>query len=314
MKKIALLLLLILLITGLIGCSGNGNNKEEKGVETNTSVTPQNKQLNITLLLDLSDRIEPDKYPAVPAHSERDIAAVKEIVNVFKEDMRHKGNFKMKGKMKVLFSPVPENPEINQIANKLNIDTKPLNPAEKTELYKNIYADFEQNLTKIYETTLQTKKYVGSDIWRFFKNDVKDLAMQEDEKQDDKITQYRNILVLITDGYIFHVNTKMKEANRYSYITPELIQANKLNNENWKKKIEDLDFGLINPRSEKDLSNLEVIVLEVNPSKSRPYEEDILKEVLGKWFKEMGISKYAIYQTDIPENTKLKIKNFFNIK
>ncbi|WKS94744.1 hypothetical protein [Riemerella columbina] len=51
--------------------------------------------------------------------------------------------------------------------------------------------------------------------------------------------------------------------------------------------------------------------MNINPSKQSPYEEDVLNAVLDQWFKEMGVAKYSIYQTDIPQNTKTKISNFF---
>ena len=52
-------------------------------------------------------------------------------------------------------------------------------------------------------------------------------------------------------------------------------------------------------------------MLEINPSKNAcPYEEDILNEVLSKWLSEMGIKKFEIYKTDIPQTTKKRIENF----
>ena len=75
--------------------------------------------------------------------------------------------------------------------------------------------------------------------------------------------------------------------------------------------MKEIDFGLIAPT--KDLENLEVLVLEVNPSKySSKYEEDIQKEVLSKWLTEMGVKKFEIYKTDIPQTTKKRIENFMN--
>ena len=42
---------------------------------------PLPKQLNITVLLDLSDRISPDVHPATPSHVERDTAIIMEMLN-----------------------------------------------------------------------------------------------------------------------------------------------------------------------------------------------------------------------------------------
>lgn len=302
MKRFLLLLVSVSIL--FANCGKKKNPPTEREI-ANAIVAEKGKQLNITILLDLSDRIEPSKYPASPEHWQRDMAAVQEVVSVFKKEMVKKGNFDMQGKIRILFSPVPQDPEINQIAQTLNIDTnKDMEAKGRKALYKSIDSTYTNGLKKIYETTLQTKKYIGSDIWRFFKNDVRDLAEIKDPN-------YRNILVIITDGYLYHENTKLVEGNRYSYLVPELISQKGLNNSNWEKKLEDTDFGLINPRPNKDLQNLEVLVLEVNPAKKN-YEEDILNKVLTKWFTEMGVSNFKIYQTAIPETTKTKIVNFFN--
>ena len=275
---------------------GNENSGEQK------VLSEKDKQLNITFLLDLSDRIEPSKYPNSPEHYERDIADIGEFVSIFKNNMHSKGNIKMIGKMRVLFNPAPKDPAINQIAKKLDINTSAMKPVDKKELYKTIQDDYAENLSAIYEKTLKTKDYIGSDIWRFFKNDVKDLAI-------DNNPIYRNILVVITDGYIYHEDTKFKEGNRMSYILPQTAKSLGLTKSDWKEKIDKMDFGLIAPR--KDLDNLEVLMLEINPSKNAsPYEEDILSEVLSKWLSEMGVKKFEIYKTDIPQTTKKRIENF----
>ncbi len=295
MKKIIILTLIVGI--AFVSC------KKDKKTNEQPKVTKQtDKQLNITFLLDLSDRIEPTKYPANPEHWERDIAVVNEFVDEFKKDLAKKKNFNFKGKMKVLFSPAPKDADINEIAQKLEVNTEEMKPAQKTKMYKNLEQDFTENLKKIYTKTLETKKYIGSDIWRFFKNDVKDLVI-------DKNPNYRNILVVITDGYVYHKDTKMKEKYRYSYLLPNRIRSLGLTKSNWKDKIEKLDFGLIVPR--KDLNNLEVLMLELNPSKnSSPYEEDIMKNVLSKWFIEMGIQKFKIHKTALPNTTKQRIENF----
>jgi hypothetical protein len=58
------------------------------------------------------------------------------------------------------------------------------------------------------------------------------------------------------------------------------------------------------------LENLEVLVLEVTPSKESRNDEDYIKAYLKKWFNEMGIKKSEIYSTDIPTYTKKRIESF----
>ncbi len=300
MKKINILFIAIIL---LFGCGNNSTNKKEEKEKNNSSINI-NKQLNITFLLDLSDRIEPTKYPNTPEHYQRDMAIINQFIDIFKADMEKKGGFMAKGKMKIIFSPKPQDPEINNIASKLNIDLSVCkNPKEKKVIFDNLTHTFSENLKIIYDKTISSKKYIGSDIWRFFKNDVKDYTIINDDN-------YRNILVLITDGYLYHKNSKNKKQNRTTYLLPNTIEGSGLRKSNWENSFKNGDYGFITERT--DLDDLEILVLEINPSKNHLDDEDVIKAYLSKWFKEMNVKKFKIYNTDLPEYTKTRIEKFMN--
>ena len=56
---------------------------------------------------------------------------------------------------------------------------------------------------------------------------------------------------------------------------------------------------------------MEVLVLEVkaeNPDNK--IDEDIMRFLWKKWFKEMNISHYEVYPSDLPANTRTRIENF----
>ncbi len=154
-------ILIVLVISSFFVISRGS--KDNSQIEENKKTTVKKdikKQLNITFLLDLSDRIEPNKYPANPQHWERDIAIINEFVQVFKADLMKKKNFHFKGKMKVLFSPVPKDAGINEIAQKLEVNSAVMKPAEKTAMYRELEHSFTENLKSIYKKTLETKQYV----------------------------------------------------------------------------------------------------------------------------------------------------------
>ena len=305
MKQIFLpvLTIVILLINGCV----SDNNKATQENDTIETKSASDKQLNITILLDLSDRIEPTKYPAKPEHFERDIAIVNYFTEYFKKDMEKRGTFKSKGKLKVVFSPRPQDNEINEIASKLKVDLKNKTPKEKKVVYETVSDNFKENLTKIYLKTIDTKNYLGSDIWRFFKNDVKDYCVDENEN-------YRNILVIITDGYIYHVDSKGLKDQRSQFLTPEFISSQKNNLignlKNVKERIKKYDYGYMTTRN--DLNNLEILVLEINPTPKRKNDEDVIKEYLNKWFTEMNVKRFALYNSDLPEYTKERIRKYMN--
>lgn len=301
MKRILNFVIVVLL---LISC----NDKEKKSSQSNfnqigkVATINSDKQLNITILLDLSDRIEPTKYTAKPPHFERDIEIVKYFTEVFKKDMEEKGAFLSKGKMKVIFSPRPNDDEINKIASELSIDLSlAKSTKEKKQIFDNITLSFKKNLDRIYAKAIATKKYPGSDIWRFFKNDVADYAISSNPN-------YRNVLVVLTDGYLFHEGSKDKERNRSMSLLPKDIQSNGFRSPNWKSKFKEGDYGYITTRD--DLNDLDVLVLEINPSLKDKDDEDVIKAYLKKWFKEMNVNKFELYNSDLPQYTKTRIDKF----
>jgi hypothetical protein len=302
--KITKLILISILTISLISCKNDTKKNEIEKEDTSNKKSKVGKQLNITILLDLSDRIEPTKYPSSPEHFERDIEVVNYFTELFKKDMEQKGAFMAKGKMKVIFSPRPKDSEINNIASQLSVDLSNVkNTKEKKKIFDDITGDFKENLSKIYSKTIETKQYPGSDIWRFFKNDVVDYCIENNE-------DYRNILVLITDGYLYHKNSTDITNNRSAYLIPRNVESNGLRKPNWVEKIKNEDFGYITTRG--DLNNLDILVLEINPSKNHKNDEDVIKAYLSKWFEEMNVNTFKLYNSDLPQYTKSKIKKFIN--
>jgi hypothetical protein len=298
-------LLNILTVFLFISCGSNSvDHSQNEGTSpgTNEKPLPPPDQLNITLLLDLSDRIDAKKYPEKPEHFQRDIANIKYFSELFVKDMEKRGTFMAKGKLKVIFSPKPQDPNVNLFAEKLSVDLSSMDNKQKKDIHDNLTNIFTDNVTKIYNSTLSQSKWIGSDIWRFFKNDVKDYCIESKPN-------YRNILVLLTDGYIYHQDSKDQNGNRFAYLLPENISKYKLRkNSNWEHEMGKFDFGLITKRN--DLVNLEVLVLEISPSPGCKNDEDIIKAVLSKWFKEMKVKRYGIFNSDLPEYTKQRINDF----
>ena len=294
-------LLAIFVVAGLCACSSNSNKKNQTASSGAQSEGNNNAQLNISIFLDLSNRISPSKYPETPSPTERDLAAIETIVSCFKDDMEAKGAYRAKGCIKVFFDPTPQIKGINEIAKTLDVDlSKAKDNKEKKKIFDHINEDFLKSLKLIYQNSISSQNWIGADVWGFFKRKVKDRCIRPN---------YRNILVIITDGYIYHQNSKEKSANRYSYLLPEVLDGQKLrNNPNWKVDMKNTDFGLIAPR--KDLQDLEVLVLEIRPEPTKPQDQDIIEETLKKWFDEMGIKHYSILGSDLPANTQSSIREF----
>lgn len=258
-------------------CSNNNQKEEQK--EENVY-----KPLNCSILLDLSDRLEREM---TPSQMQRDTAIVNFIIDEFIDQCRKDKMQVTKNHLQVFFYPTPDNPLVSDLAADLNIDLEKIsNPADKKKALKSMKAQFDNSLDSIYQNTLKMKKWVGCDIWSFFSNKkVDNLCIRKG---------YRNILVILTDGYLFHEKNKQVDGNAYSYILKETLQIP--------------NSTLIAKR--KGLQDLEVLILEVNPYS--PEQRDRLIEVLEKWLTDMEVSKYQIEETDIPNNIKPIISNFLN--
>ena len=294
----------IVLVCGSFVSCGGGKAKVKaiSDIPTTASIssTPAKSvpnSWNVTVLLDLSDRIDPKVHPdAVPPHAERDTTIVGEITKAFHEHMGQEKLVLMKDKIRVLVYPSPNDANLNQWFSALNVDLADPN-CDKKQIYNTLSSVFHENLQHIYQSALQQQNWDGADIWKFFKNDVKDLCID---------STCRNKLIIITDGYIYHKNTVLKEGNRYSYLTQKVINAA---GKNWNNN--DFDFGLITSRT--DLQNLDVLFLEIDPANL--HDEDVIKYVLGKWAKEMNVSHCEIYNTDaVSINIQKRINSFLNAK
>jgi hypothetical protein len=283
--------------------------KDEEGSQQQLDNTVSNKtrtDYNISILLDLSDRvIEP---PMNPSQKVRDLEIISSVIDVFRGNMKKKGAYLAKDKMRIIFSPPPSDPNVNNIASRLSVDLSKLDNASKKEVYDNVEKDFEDGLEEIYDLTIDNSKWLGSDIWRFFKYDI-DLCIEQDPS-------YKNILIIVTDGYLYHKQSELvkdpKHPNQTAFITPKYLERKEFwNNPNWKEKFESEDFGLIS--HDRNFDNLDVLVLEINPSPNHRDDQDIIRAYLVKWFEEMGITSpsLAIYDTDLPVNTKRRIELFF---
>lgn len=291
----------------LASCGSNDvqGPKEEKSLVASSFKTQ--KQFNINILWDLSDRIDPTKNPAAPDHYQRDIEVIKDITELFKQDMDSKGAYLSKGKLKVFFTPTPSDNSINTIAQNLSVDLSQFKgenaSKDKKKVFDSITSQFEQNANRIYGLTIQSNKgnsnWDGSDIWRFFKD--------ESDKVIESDTNYRNILVILTDGYIYHKDSKGVSGHRSQFILPQTLVPFR-NNPNWEKLIVEKDYGLMG--TGKKLPNLEVLVLEVTPTKGNRNDADYISAYLEKWFTEMDIKKFKIYPSDLPTYTKSRIESF----
>jgi len=250
--------------------------------------------LNISVLIDLSDRIDPEKNPnPTMEYFQRDVEYIKAIDKGFLDHIKSKRVIQLNDQMQVFFNPEPSDPKMNELTKDLKVSFDKNTTKDNIDLVDKKYSSLP---LQIYESAIKDKQYVGSDIWEFFKNKAKDYCTKDN---------HRNILFILTDGYIYHKDSKFSEGQKTSYLTPELVKSLKLNSSDFKTKIQDKGLGFI--KANDDLENLEVIVLGINPVKGNPFGGDVIKEYWENWFKEMKIKNYQIKSADLPSNLEPNI-------
>ncbi len=275
MKKLVINFLAVVGLIAFISC----------GCETKKEVPLP--QLNISVFLDLSDRLIRD---LTPSQMYRDTAIINYIVDYFHDQTLTPQILKSKNKLKVLFYPTPNDTEISILAQGLCVDIEQKQGVEKRKALEEMKGVFQNNLSRIYDATMKDEKWIGCDIWDFFSSKkVDNLCVKEGA---------RNIVVILTDGYIYEENDKIKEGNAYSYILPKTLAVE--------------GSSLIDRRNG-DLKGkgLEVLMLEVNPY--QPNQRDKMTKILEGWFAAMGVEKFVVAETDANlTNTQTIIKNFLD--
>lgn len=284
----------IIAIVALASCSTQCPKKTESAGEgAGKGVSQSDKPLNISIYLDLSDRL---KRNLTPSQKERDLAIVGHIADYFRGQTVDPKILQSKNDIKVFFYPAPNSSDIATLAEDLCIDITKFNGVEKRVVLDgdanqgkpSLKERFNKNLSAIYDKTLEANQWPGCDIWDFFSNKNVDTQCIREG--------FRNILIILTDGYLFDEKHKVQDGNAYSYVTPATLR--------------NPNTSLIVKRT--GLENLEVRILEVNPTDIN--HRDQLKNVLENWLKGMGVKEenITVSQTDLPSNTQTIVDSFLN--
>lgn len=273
------------------------NDSASMPLEVNSNLDHR-AHLNISLLVDLSDRIDPIKNPnATMQYFQRDTGYIASVVRAFNGHVLNKKLLLIDDRLQTFIDPLPQSPTIVQNLEALKIELNRDNVTKK--VLKNLPNDYVKHVSLLYQQAIKDNHYVGSDTWRFFKSSAKGYCVRKNAQ---------NVLVVLTDGYIYHQNSVIKEGGRRSNIGKRTFRDLGLTSSNWQAIMDEKDLGFITP--EVDLSGLKILVLGLNPSSGNPYEEDVLIAYWTKWLKEMGADDFLIKTTDLPVNLEESIREF----
>lgn len=253
------------------------------------------KPLNLTVYLDLSNRlvVSPDLQQKGYSQKDRDLAIVDLLAQKFFEHSRD--SFKLirsRDIFEVITYPVPSGGDINTLLEELKTDCPSYGKdhGARSKRLRTMKDSIHNTLNTIYDRTISEQQWPGADIWGFFSNGA---ARTRCVRKG-----YRNVLVVITDGYIYHKNNRIDRGNAHSYILNTTLA--------------DSTASLI--VQAKDLGDLEVLFMELERPAAHPEYRDRQRKVLGDWLGAMGVTRYELVDTDVPANLTRYIENFLKWK
>ena len=261
---------------------------------------------HLIILLDLSDRISPQKHPA---QAQADKAIIKTIVGVFEREVRKKFYLTSKDCLSIVVAHQPQtgyNSQLPQLLNKLRLNLNNPSLIVSKPKFDQMKGELLEALDTLYEKAVANKRFAGADIWSFFSYSLQDYMVGE---SGDGVP-YRNVLIVLTDGYLnFDKKTpamRLQQGNRTSYM--QVSYFRKLSGD-WEKRFDEGDYGLISAKSKQDLGKLEVLILEI--SLRHPIDRPIIMKYWTKWLTEMGVKKFELKTGGYaPDHTAEIIRRF----
>lgn len=285
-KRTTIIAASIVLVGLAIFALTHGNNSSSENPVANS---PSNtvKPLNISILLDLSDRLGATGPNDNCPQMEKDTAIIGYVQRWFIQ-RQYKNRLQTGDRIQVLLYPNPDVANIATLQKRMMADFKlGSNKAESIKNNKKTMKEmphvWANALNEIYCTTISAKHWIGSDVWGFFDVSAKQQCVKKG---------YRNIIIILTDGYLYHKDAwQMTAKGTYTGIVPKTVESQLA----------------ITPIDE-DLSELEVLFMEINPL--RPAHFGKIRRLLTDWCKGMGIEHVDVVRTDLPALTQSSIENF----
>lgn len=305
-----------LLIPALLACMISCGVSEEKVSQQDTTrpetpaalpkIPTDKRHLNINVLVDLSNRIDPKADPKQPGQYERDLAVVRHLALMFRADVIQKTTFATEASLRVFFHPEPNDPAIQQASDKLvavcekgGMDAARRNRA----LFRDLDSNLSLGMRTIHQKTLASGNFPGSQIWRFMKDEARLKCVKDTAK-------FRNLLVILTDGYLYHQANKQRAGNRYNYFERNLPHFTRFRDQGvLAREFDRDDYGIM--AFDSDLSGLEVLVMEVSPMAAHPEDYDIIRAFWTKWLKELKVARYEVFKTQQPAYVGEVLNGYF---
>ena len=223
--------------------------------------------VNMTILLDLSDRIESKQQ------RERDLFIISELLEAFEERQRQFGFQLSKDRLSIAVAH-QKNTQVDlfELGEKLCVDMS-LKGVNKPKFDK-MKKEFLIALDSLYSTAALSET-MGADIWTFFRDQ---LPFYLSSSKNTK--KYHNKLIILSDGYLQFDRSIGRKRKKGTYMQNI---SNLRNKSNWEELFEEQKFGLL-PHDFSDIPDLEVFMVEIAPinPEINTNEMGYSEEILGK--------------------------------
>ncbi|MFT3826084.1 MAG: hypothetical protein QM731_19335 [Chitinophagaceae bacterium] len=291
----------LLATLSLTGC-----NEFQQAVQDAKKPTTAPPKDNYIVLLDLSDRILQNNQQQVA----KDLTVVNSIYTAFKVKLAEKDPthlyYTVTDKLKVLIAPQKSTPKsLYDEVGTLRVELASEQPEKRAAAIDGAEKTFQTTLPDIYKQAVisnNSKAYSGADIWKYFNEDL----------QDDLDKGARNTLFIVTDGYMNFESASDKTVQNNRFTSCSQLIAKLKKNADWTSRFDADDYGLL-PTGKK-FSNLQVVLLEVDPRQDWNEEYNVLQKIWGKWFAEMGISNYHFVKNDNINEIKESLEKIMQVR
>lgn len=324
----------------LSSCLGGKTEPRDENTESSGYKNYSITHFNITVAPDLSNRLNQKLYPKLVSDE-----AILDIIlkNIYPTILNHQRSENQKDKFSVSFINNLLIAQYNITSDNLNIDFETFDTQRKridyiknrlkTRTFSKDTSAFKNELKKMYAAALDRPH--GADIFTYLNSRVDDtqIALTDEPyttfKNKSYANKYRNILILITDGYIEAgiygqdacTNEKVcyyLSKNRIDKFRIDFLKSGEADIETFFQKN---DYGIM-PLKNDHLKNVEILVLEMydrsltkdGNATVHPTDGEIMKLFWSDWLTKANVKRFKLVDIASSEYEMEKvILNFLGI-
>lgn len=280
--------------------------------ENNTKHTKTDKPLitqhyNITISSDLSNRLSPKLYPKAVS----DVEIIKIITDcIYPKILTHKRSMNQLDQFRIGY--INQAQVVKYHANTKLTDIDFASFKTQSERINFLKYDFEKAKKNfVHEFDRISKNAVsnpyGSDIWTYMQQGVDDFLVNKTTSSSNIgnkkfINKYKNVLILLTDGYIETAFDNKKYDLSASKIGNFRKQYLKSGENDIKIFYRKNPIYKIHPLTNPLLGDLEILVLELydrtqtnSGASVHPTDMEIMRLIWTDWLKSSGVKKFELY-------------------